>query len=102
MGDYNHICLSRYGKGSGWRAVYGSTGGIALPMPLARFVGALWNNLACRLWGHNDSLWHLVEMGHIPEDESVCCDCCKRLTACTCTAKQKAGWAKEAARRGLK
>ncbi|KKL48847.1 hypothetical protein LCGC14_2321410 [marine sediment metagenome] len=44
----------------------------------------VWNGIACRIWGHEDALWHLYSAGTEPlgEVEPVCYNCCKRLTGC--------------------
>lgn len=51
-------------------------------IPGQGLVVKVWNKLACWRWGHDDMLWHLADVGHIPRDEAACISCCKLLTKC--------------------
>lgn len=75
------------GRG-GIRAVYGWHHGLMLPMGLTHILAQAWNAMACRIWGHDDVLWHLAEARHQPSAQRVCCYCCKDLTGCTCSPKR--------------
>lgn len=67
----------RRGFGLGW-----------LPDQTQRWIVALWNEIACRIFGHNDVLWHLRDV--LPRDESVeCVDCLAPLTGCSCRRRDE-------------
>lgn len=45
---------------------------------------SLWNAIRCRLWGHEDILYHLAVAGHILMTEALCVRCSARLFGCAC------------------
>lgn len=63
--------------------VWGQRGGWRVPQPFDRWLVATWNWVACRLIGHDDTLYHLNLDGR------HCSNCCKPLTHCTGYALNK-------------
>lgn len=51
----------------------------------------VWNWVCCQRWGHDDTLWHLEEAGHIPGAEADCVNCGTRLFGCTCNTQVSEG-----------
>ena len=71
----------------GWYAYWGVTHGLPLPHWLSALLVRAWNHIACRVWGHDDVLWHLSRVEgyeHIPVE---CTNCCQPLKRCTCGSK---------------
>lgn len=54
-----------------------------LPRPLMQAVVHLGNIICCRIWGHDDILWHIKDDLQDPDDP-CCCDCLTPLTKCSC------------------
>ena len=80
------ICIGKRRHKRGWRAYYGLNHGFGyrwLPLFASRTFVRLFNHIACRIWGHDDILWHIKD--GLSSDAGIkCTDCCKPLNGCTC------------------
>ena len=61
----------RHGFGYGW-----------LSLRVQLFISLCWNRVACKLYGHDDLLFHLYESGIHDDGPPHCSSCCAPLTAC--------------------
>jgi hypothetical protein len=52
-----------------------------IPDPFAHWLVAAWNHVACRLFGHEDVMFHMYDSGEWSDRD--CVYCCKPLSACT-------------------
>lgn len=80
------VIISTSPRKRGWKACYGLYYGFGhgwLPRWASHTFVRLFNHFACRIWGHDDILWHLREA--LQSDEGTeCADCLKPLSGCTC------------------
>ena len=90
----------RYPVRHGHWLLWGVDHGWRIPRPFSSWLVRGWNAVACRVWGHDDALWHLafevdgtrrvVEIADeapfsFPAEDARCPNCLVPLTGCTGT-----------------
>ena len=51
-----------------------------MPQPVQHAIVSVWNYVACKVYGHDDVLWHIREDTGYPSPR--CCSCMAVLTKC--------------------